>query len=283
VLRAQFLGRSTRRHDYQAAKALIAAAGSLAPQDLRVAYVTEVDDAIHDSGFTHSTKSLRSAALRRILRWLWEYHGAPKLDDHVRRYPGLRPRNVTASEAERESIFAAAPDHLLLWLLLCSDLAIRSGTAARLAPEHYDPMRNTLTFTTKCGEKLTLPVTAEIEALIGQCDLSSDLPFARQLWIRRKPKGLRHRDHNSQDTLNYAFRKLKVSLGITRKLTPHDFRRTTAVAMLRHTHDVRDVQALLGHRSLQSTIWYLDHDLRPVKRATLELIKSHKWRKEEYA
>ena len=43
--------------------------------------------------------------------------------------------------------------------------------------------------------------------------------------------------------------------------------------MLRYSGDVRDVQALLGHRSLQSTIWYLDHDLRPVSLDALETIK----------
>ena len=39
------------------------------------------------------------------------------------------------------------------------------------------------------------------------------------------------------------------------------------------TGDLRAVQALLGHRTLIATIWYLDHDLKPVSRANLELIK----------
>jgi len=43
--------------------------------------------------------------------------------------------------------------------------------------------------------------------------------------------------------------------------------------MLEATGDLRDVQAFLGHLSLHSTVIYLDHDLRPVKRHTLELIK----------
>jgi site-specific recombinase XerC len=64
---------------------------------------------------------------------------------------------------------------------------------------------------------------------------------------------------------------------------PHDLRRTTAVAMLRATHDLRDVQAILGHKNLTSTMWYLDHELRPVKRSTLELIKRPDWRKENIA
>jgi integrase len=43
--------------------------------------------------------------------------------------------------------------------------------------------------------------------------------------------------------------------------------------MYRHTSNVRKVQALLGHRSMQATIWYLDHDLEPVEAEDLETIK----------
>jgi integrase len=204
---------------------------------------------------------------------LWEYHGAPRLDHIVHRYPGLRPRNVTATDDERERIFAAAPPYLRLWLLLCSDLAIRSGTAARLAPEHYNPVRRCLSFTTKYGEKLTLPVTEEISELLAQCEPASTVSFVRQLWRREKPHGSFNPYAKTADQLNANFRLLRARLGITRKLTPHDLRRTTAVGMLRLTGDVRDVQALLGHRSLQSTIWYLDHDLRPVSPEALETLK----------
>ena len=66
---------------------------------------------------------------------------------------------------------------------------------------------------------------------------------------------------------------LSEDVGITRHIIPHDLRRTTAVGMLEATGDLRDVQALLGHRSLASTISYLDHDFSPINRATLELIK----------
>jgi integrase len=273
LLRARYAEHGNS-HERQAAKSLIAQAGSLPPSKLSAAHVADLDEQIKHSGWTHATKVTRTAALRRILRWLWEYQGAPRLDMSLRRYPGLRPRNVTATPDELERIFAAAPPHLRLWLLLCSDLAIRSGTAARLAPEHYDGRRLVLSFTTKCGEKLTLPVTAEIHELIETCDHDSIVSFVRQLWIKQ------HRDGHpinpygqTGDNLNAAFRALKRKLGITRKLTPHDLRRTTAVAMLQHTRDVRDVQALLGHRSLQATIWYLDHDLRPVQRETLETLK----------
>lgn len=214
---------------------------------------------------------------------MWEDHGAPKLDHLIRRFPGVRPRNVTARPEEREALHAAAEPWLRLMLLLCEDTAIRSGTAQRLSPEHYNQNEGTFNFTTKMGEKLTLPTTEEITSLLDQCSLDSSEPFVRQLWQQT------HRDSDTTThtrplpRYNSEFVKLRKSIGITRKLTFHDFRRTAAVGMYELTHDLRDVQALLGHRSLQSTVWYLDHNLRPVVRANLERIKERNTRKEPAA
>jgi integrase len=232
-----------------------------------------------------STKHNRAKALRQILRWLWECHGSPKLDDHVRRFAPPRPRNVCVTDEEKFRILNAAPEHVRLWLLLCSDLAIRSGTAIELGPEHYDSKAQTLTFRTKCDERLTLPVTTEIAEMLKGCDPDSSQSFVRQLW---------HRYHNAhhqtsrittggKNCLQRIFRNLLLKLHIYRNLRPHDFRRTTAVAMLHATGDIREVQAILGHKNLQSTFWYLDHELRPVQRKMLELIKTPNWRKEQSA
>lgn len=193
----------------------------------------------------------------------------------MRAYHGIRPRGVTVQHSEISTLLDAAPAFLRLWILLCSDLAIRSGTAARLGPYQYDPTEQMLRFTTKRQARLALPVTAEIAELLALCDLRDPTSFVRQLWMQ-KPRELGRRpkaDCKSADRLRILFRQLCTQQGITRRITPHDLRRTTAVGMLRLTHDVRDVQAILGHRSLQSTIWYLDHDLRPVPRHNLELIK----------
>lgn len=161
-----------------------------------------------------------------------------------------------------------------LWLLLCADLAIRSGTAINIAPAHYNAQRGTLSFTTKCDEHLTLPVTGEIQALIDQCDQNNPESFVRQLWRRQRARPYRgaRLKTMSINRLRKQYAELRHQLGI-RKITAHDHRRTAAVAMLEHTKDVREVQALLGHKNLGSTFWYLDHDLRPIQRETLEAIK----------
>lgn len=193
----------------------------------------------------------------------------------MRRYPAPRPRNVTVTREEIETLLSRARPHIKLWLLLCSDLAIRSGTASQLSPHHYDKHAGTLTFTTKCDEHLTLPVTAEVRQLLETCDLTNPTPFVRQIWQTEKHKpGPRPASRNADSSaLAHAFRKLCAECGIKRYIRPHDLRRTTAVAMLEATGDPREAQSLLGHKSLSSTIWYLDHDLRPIKRHTLEMLK----------
>jgi integrase len=274
ILRAAFLGPGSGTPSRAMAKALIAQAGSQPPSRLSSAHIIEINAQLRTNSYAASTRWNYSKALRQILRWLWEHHGAPKLDDSVRKYPKPRPRNITARPDEIATILAAAPDHMRLWLLFCSDLAIRSGTAIRLGPAHYNRQRGTLSFTTKCDEHLTLPVTAEIESLIRLCNLNNPESFVHQLWrayhaTPRRGGQLRTLTTNG---LRDRFAHLRKQLDL-RRITPHDLRRTTAVNMLEHSRDIRDVQGLLGHKDLNSTVWYLDHALRPIQRNTLELIK----------
>lgn len=261
-----------------AARLLLAYAGSVTPHQLSAAHIFEVDEAIRASGWTHATKYTRSAAVRQILRWLWEEHGTPKLDQHVRHYPPPSPRNVTAERSDFAKILAHAEPHMRLWLLLCSDLAMRSGTAIAIAPQHYHRETGTLRFVTKYQEAATLPVTNEIRALIETCDLNDPEPFVRQLWLCNCSSKARPRRDASQRSmvghLRRQFKDLLAAAGITRRIVPHDLRRTTAVGVLRATNDIRQVQAVLTHKRLTSTIWYLDHDLFPVPRTLLELVKA---------
>lgn len=259
-------------HHGWAAQALSGTCGSLRASQLTARAVRLVNRRIEESENPFTRKN-RANALRWLLAKL-EDDGAPKLTHEVITVTRPKPRNVTSTEAERQRILSAAPPHLRCWLLLCSDLAIRSGTAARLTPENYDPERRELTFTTKYQARQRLPVTTELAALLDRC-IEPDVPFVAQLprasATHRQPlHALGHMDAHS---LRKLFTKLRRSLGIKRKLTAHDLRRTTATRVYDATRDVRLVQALLGHGDLGSTIWYLDHHLTPVPLETLELAK----------
>lgn len=230
---------------------------------------------IDNPHYANSTRAVRCGVLRNLLRWLWEEHGAEKLDRYVSKHPAIRPRNTKATRAEIDSLLAAASPALRLWILLCSDLAIRSGTAMGISPEHYDQERKALTFTSKKGSRVTLPVTGAVAEILDSCNLASSVPFISQVRdnTRRRTGPNRTRQVMNSSNLRSEFRELRKSLGIERKLVLHDLRRTSAVRLYQRTHNVRLVQTLLGHVSLASTIWYLDNELEPVELEELEAIK----------
>jgi integrase/recombinase XerC len=118
-------------------------------------------------------------------------------------------------------------------------------------------------------------VTQELIDIFESCDLKSRVPFLTQVKdrTRRKAGSRRKGDVLCAEPLRYELNKLRESIGITRKVTLHDMRRGTAVNLYRMTRNVRLVQTLLGHRSLPSTIWYLDNDLEPVEMEQLEQLK----------
>jgi integrase len=151
---------------------------------------------------------------------------------------------------------------------MCSDLAIRAGTAARLSPQNYNRERGELTFRTKFENAQTLPVTDALRVLLDSTLAAGDTarPFVHLL----HPHG-----RVGYTGLLKAFHQRCEQAGITRRITPHDLRRTTAVQTYEITGDLRVVQALLGHRSLETTFHYLDHRNTPVPRRTLEMAKLH--------
>lgn len=211
-----------------------------------------------------TTRYVRMSALRHVLLYLHEEHGAPKLMKYVPKVRKSAPRNVTATAKEKAAILAAANPAMRCFILLCSDLAIRSGTAVKMCPHNYDAARMELSFRTKFDGAQTLPVTAELAALFGRCDGDPSISFIAQLSGRESI--------NQTTMLNY-FARLRRKVGITRKLTPHDFRRTTAVTAYQITKDLRVVQALLGHEELATTMHYLDHRNTPVNKSLLEMAK----------
>lgn len=270
-------------HDYYAAKALIASAGSCTPQELSAAHVADVT-LTWERLYSHSTRVNRHGGLRRVLRLLWEEYGARKLDAHVPRLSGTRPRNVTTDRGTIERLLEAARPEMRLWILLCSDMGIRSATALGINPGNYNRNDGTLSFKTKKEAILTLPVTEAVADMLETCDLTSQTPFVTQL--RTKTVGNmgrpRKNDKVNSHNMRQEFAQLRRGVGITKRITLHDLRRTTAVAIYKHTRDLRTVQAFLGHRNLQATIWYLDHDMEQIDRATLEEAKKPflAWRKE---
>ncbi len=249
-------------------RALIEAAGHKAPCDLGIDDVRKAFNKFADMART--TQYCRATLMRRMLRDLRDEYGIPRLWQAVPKLRNAPPRDVTYSEEEKAKLLAHANPHMELLIRLCSDLAIRSGTAVKIAPEHYDRQKGRLTFTTKSDARVSLPVTRRIAELLERCSSSGDTitPFIEQL----NPRG-----HAHINNLRQAFRRLCKRAGIERRVILHDLRRTTAVKVLELTHDLRQVQATLGHSNLLSTMHYLDHRNTTVHREMLEEASASTW------
>lgn len=122
---------------------LIAVAGNLRVKQLAASHVIEAAEMITGSGWEPSTVHVRLAILRNVLLWVWSNFGAPKLDEIVPRTAALHPRNVVARRDEIDAILRLCDKPMRLYVLLCSDLAMRSGTAMKIAPQMYDPHTHT--------------------------------------------------------------------------------------------------------------------------------------------
>lgn len=82
------------------------------------------------------------------------------------------------------------------------------------------------------------------------------------------------RDHHRSITRNQVWANIRAaarSAGITKKLGTHCLRKTFAWKVYRSSNDLRYVQAALGHKTIQSTIQYLNLDSKEVDQVVSEL------------
>jgi integrase/recombinase XerC len=187
--------------------------------------------------------------LRLLLEELAHYGATVKPSD-TGKPPNPQPRLRTATDEEVDRLYQAAPDHLRLYLHLIGETALRTGEAMKLTPAAYNPDTKTITLqSTKGGKPKTLPVSARAAALLERAAERSPHEPAVTTLSDGKLRATR--------SVVGAWERLKRKAGVRNDLHPHDLRRTAALRLYKETHDILAVQQLLGHQTVNSTLWYL--------------------------
>jgi len=197
--------------------------------------------------------------MRYVLAVLQTAGGSAALAPLVPNTARPSPRNVTATADELKRLIEHAAPWLRLYILLCHDTALRASAALAVTLRDYDAPNRELTSRGKGGVVVRLPVSAQLMQLFALCP-KGDASTPCVALMRGLP--------TTYDQARVAYQALAHSLGI-RGVRPHDLRRSMSESAWQTTHDLRVVQALLGHNNLATTSYYLQRPTSPATRAAL--------------
>ena len=178
----------------------------------------------------------------------------PQRDDPiVRSLSKEELRQLFVAITEPEGLDAAQQfiwrrNRRVIYLMLYAGLRI-SEASALLWRDVYLDDRVLVVQQGKGGRRRELPIHAALEA-----ELSS-VPHRRRAW---PVAGTSENQPLSPKSMAHIFERWLAGMGVD--MSAHMLRRTFATQLLRHGATLRDIQQLLGHRSLKTTAAYLGVD-----------------------
>ena len=168
-------------------------------------------------------------------------------------------------EAEFEALLRHAPPALELVLLLAHESGLRAEAALKFCRANVDMEARRIIGTTKHKARYDLPMSQRLyERLLWYmaAPVDNDEPFVCAFMPHRRPL--------TQNAMRKAMQQARKDAGLTSLWGIHDLRRTLARKIYASTRDIRKVQAMLGHRMLWTTCWYLGNGLQSLDHADME-------------
>lgn len=202
-----------------------------------------------------ASKASYFASCRQFCRWATTNR---RIDSDPTAGMKSPKRPVAVPRAQPSQVIAAIlaaclddRDRLIVHLMV--DLGLRRGEVAAARWELYDPISEIITVRGKGGKERELPVTDEVSALMRRQHRRAHGPVISSLSKPGTPLTPERVGRIVLDIMRRAGVKQAPYDGVS----GHALRHTAASDVLDHCHDVRIVQAMLGHAHLSSTSIYL--------------------------
>jgi integrase/recombinase XerD len=197
-----------------------------------------------DSSVRVATYALRGFFRQVLERTDWNYAKLPRP-----RRPKRLPEVLSAEEVEAILDAAPSPKYRAAFML-CYGSGLRTDEVVHLEPRHVDSQRMVIRVERGKGKKdrqvmLSLHLLGELRAC----------------WRRYRPEhflieGKRRGQPIAATSIQRAFRAACRKTGITKLVTPRSLRHAFATHLVERGTNLRVVQTLLGHQSLNTTALY---------------------------
>ena len=162
------------------------------------------------------------------------------------------PRRLCSASSKAGDSRAARRDRAILEMLYSTGM--RVGELVALTDERLDRFGGVATLRGKGRKERLAPIGAPAVAALEAYQLTRDAAHGRAR-ARATFLSLRGKPLADRDVRRILARAIKIA-GIAPKTSPHTLRHTFATHLLRAGADIRAVQELLGHASLNTTQIY---------------------------
>ena len=191
-----------------------------------------------------ATYALRGFFRRVLERTDWNYAKLPRP-----RQPKRLPEVLSAEEVQAILDAAPSPKYRAAFML-CYGAGLRTDEVVHLLPRHIDSQRMLIRVEQGKGKK-DRPVMLSEQLLLE----------LRACWKRYAPKCyLLEGKHPGQPidatSIQRAFRAARLRAGVLKRVTPRSLRHAFATHLVERGTNLRVVQTLLGHQSLNTTALY---------------------------
>lgn len=221
------------------------------------------------AGYSSSTAQSMAALLRGMLTWAaangWVEAGVPFGVLSPRRVQSGLPKGLTAGEIEalKDAVDLESPTGRrdLAIIVMLARLGVRAGEVAGLTLDDINWREPSLQVVGKGRRVLVLPMPVDVgEALVGYLRVRRAQPGERSVFIRALPP-LRalHRAGVTEVVLKHA------GIAGLEGVYAHRLRHTAACQVLTGGGNIRQVQELLGHANLASSMTYARVDMAPLR------------------